>query len=344
LIPLVSVVVPIYNKEKFLRKCVGSLQKQTIKDIQIILVNDGSNDGSLAICKELAAQDRRITVLDQKNGGVSAARNSGLAVAEAAYVGFVDPDDWVESDMYESMLRALTETASDVCLCNISEDRGDQHRVSPIGVSGIVEETEIVEEIVSKVIASPDLNRGKGNIMGSSCRLLLKRELLIKNGIRFPEGIPLMEDTIFCVEAFLKSRRICIEDSSFYHYEKYGSSATNAYLENSFALQQQFHRLLENIVVREGQEASLREELDMRYISMAISAISNEMNPNNPKAAGEKRRTIRAICADRRLQSILADFNMEGYTFRKKTVLQAMRHKWVSYLYSYYALLKKISK
>lgn len=344
MIPLVSVIVPVYNKEKYLRKCIESLQNQTLQPIQIILVNDGSTDQSLAMCQELAAKDSRITVIDQANGGVSAARNSGLAVAEGTYIGFVDPDDWVEVAMYESMHRLLSETASDICICNISEDQNGHQRIIPLPVSGVVEAEEIVPEIVARVIASPDLNRGNGNIMGSSCRLLLKKELLERFGIGFPEGIPLMEDTIFCVEAFLMAERICIDDHSFYHYQKYGSSATNAYLADSFALQQEFHARLAAIVAREGEEASLREELDMRYVSMAISAISNEMNPNNVKRAGAKRQTIRAICTDDKLQAILAHFSLAGYTLRKKSVLLAMKHKRVAYLYHYYAFLKKISK
>src|SRR5207253_2318057 len=104
--PNVSIIVPVYNNEKYLSECLDSLINQTLKDIEIILVNDGSNDNSLLICYEFGKIDGRIKVIDKPNGGVSSARNTGLKLASGKYVGFVDSDDWIESDMYEKMYSA----------------------------------------------------------------------------------------------------------------------------------------------------------------------------------------------------------------------------------------------
>ena len=100
---LVSIIVPIYNAQNYLNRCLDSLLAQTLEDIEIILINDGSKDDSLAICRAYEEKDSRIIVIDQKNAGVSAARNAGLDRASGQYVGFVDPDDWVEPDMYALM-------------------------------------------------------------------------------------------------------------------------------------------------------------------------------------------------------------------------------------------------
>ena len=101
---IVSIIVPVYNAEKTLERCVRSLMAQTLRSIEIILVNDGSRDQSLAICQRLAQEDGRIRLIDKPNGGVSSARNAGLDVARGDYVMFCDSDDWVEPDWCESMV------------------------------------------------------------------------------------------------------------------------------------------------------------------------------------------------------------------------------------------------
>ena len=105
--PVVSVVVPVYKVEKYLERCVASLRSQTLRDVEIILVDDGSPDSCPEMCDALAEQDSRIRVIHKKNGGLSSARNAGLKVASGKYVGFVDSDDDVEPDMYEKMLSVI---------------------------------------------------------------------------------------------------------------------------------------------------------------------------------------------------------------------------------------------
>ena len=98
-VPKVSIIVPVYKVEKYLRKCIDSIINQTLKDIEIILVDDGSPDNCGKICDEYAAKDTRIKVIHKENGGLSSARNAGMEVAEGEYIGFVDSDDWIESDL-----------------------------------------------------------------------------------------------------------------------------------------------------------------------------------------------------------------------------------------------------
>jgi len=105
--PLISVIVPVYNVEKYLERCVKSILLQTYDRLEIILVNDGSKDGSGKLCDELAKGDPRIVVLHKENGGASSARNAGLDLAHGEYIGFVDSDDWIAPDMYEYCLRAI---------------------------------------------------------------------------------------------------------------------------------------------------------------------------------------------------------------------------------------------
>ena len=104
---LISVIVPVYNVEAYLDRCMYSVLNQTYQNLEILLIDDGSTDGSPALCDAYAAKDRRIKVLHKPNGGLSDARNAGLALAQGAYIGYVDSDDWIESDMYASLHLSL---------------------------------------------------------------------------------------------------------------------------------------------------------------------------------------------------------------------------------------------
>ncbi len=115
--PLISVIVPIYKVEQYLNRCVQSIVDQTYKNLEIILVDDGSPDNSPAMCDAWAEKDDRVQVVHKKNGGVSSARNAGLDAANGAYIGFVDGDDYIEPDMYAQLLRAIQKDSSDMAVC-----------------------------------------------------------------------------------------------------------------------------------------------------------------------------------------------------------------------------------
>ena len=117
--PKVSVIIPIYNSEKYLEKCLKSLQNQTLKEIEIICINDGSNDSSLDIIKKFTVNDKRFLVLDEKNYGQSHARNQGLKVASGDYIGFLDADDWAENNMFEALYNTATKLDSDIVMSSI---------------------------------------------------------------------------------------------------------------------------------------------------------------------------------------------------------------------------------
>jgi glycosyltransferase involved in cell wall biosynthesis len=120
--PKVSIIVPVYNAEKYLQECVESVLGQTLSDIELILVDDGSTDSSPTLCDQYAAQDRRVKVIHKPNGRAASARNAGLRVASGEYVAFVDADDWISPDMYEKMLQ----TNADVTLCDYVRFQGEK--------------------------------------------------------------------------------------------------------------------------------------------------------------------------------------------------------------------------
>ena len=136
----ISVIIPVYKVEPYLRKCLDSVLNQTYTNLEVILVDDGSPDNCPSICDEYAAKDPRIKVIHKKNGGLSDARNAGLAAASGRYIAFVDSDDWLALDMLEALYQALTRTESDIAVCNFSQVAPNQKSVT----QGV--ETEIVLE------------------------------------------------------------------------------------------------------------------------------------------------------------------------------------------------------
>lgn len=123
-LPLISIIVPVYNVKDYLEKCLQSICVQTYKNLEIILIDDGSSDGSGELCDLFAQRDGRIKVIHQTNAGQSAARNRGLAVAQGEFLGFVDSDDWIEPDMYEFLYHLLKENGADISICSHYRDKG----------------------------------------------------------------------------------------------------------------------------------------------------------------------------------------------------------------------------
>lgn len=126
---LISVIVPVYNVEKYLNDCVSSIVNQTYKELEIILVDDGSSDLCPSMCDEWAKRDKRIIVIHKKNGGLSDARNAGIEISTGEYIGFVDSDDYIELNMYELMLAALKKNDADYCACGVQTEYEDGRSV-----------------------------------------------------------------------------------------------------------------------------------------------------------------------------------------------------------------------
>lgn len=203
----ISIIVPVYNVEKYVEKCIQSLINQSYKNIEIILVDDGSNDRSNKIIDEYAKVDSRILTIHQKNKGVSAARNAGLKVATGEYVGFVDPDDYVDYQMYETMLKKIELNMSDLAVCGFSKvtELSDKEEIF-----------EIKDELLSPKKCVEDLFdfRGGYAIKPSVWNKLFRRDKI--GDLKFDENIGISEDLKFVVQYILKCNSIVYVKQAFY--------------------------------------------------------------------------------------------------------------------------------
>lgn len=208
-----SVIIPIYNGEKYLPECLESLAAQSIfGSMQVILVNDGSTDGSGRICSDFAAVNRNAVFIDRQNGGVSAARNAGLDAAEGEYIGFIDSDDTVAPDYYERLLNAADENGCDMAFGGMTFDRKEGRREAPAFCeSGMI----IEREDIPKMFAGKMLRDGNQNSVWSK---VLRKNVIQANHIRFPVGIKIAEDKLFVLE-FLKycQRAVCVDGCGYFY-------------------------------------------------------------------------------------------------------------------------------
>lgn len=205
--PKISVIVPVYKAEKYLERCVDSILAQTFADFELILVNDGSPDSSGAICDAYTAKDSRVKVIHKENGGVSAARNTGLDAAKGEFVAFVDSDDYVEPDY----LRVLLWNDCDLSLCG-------NYKHLPDGVVITEHDLQLSACAVTTVLLESMLSSGKlYTVWGKAFR----RSLLQQLKLRFREDICYSEDTIFAMTFAAACETVCCHKEPLYHYVKY---------------------------------------------------------------------------------------------------------------------------
>lgn len=214
---LISIIVPVYNVEKYLEKCVDSLINQTYKNIEIILVDDGSKDNSGSLCDEIAKKDSRIHVIHKKNGGLSSARNEGLKHANGSYIGFVDSDDWLNPIMYETLYNILNKNEADISYCTFAKVFNENEKIPAKNDSDIVtfNKEEAMNSFYTDISVYSTVAWNK----------LYKKELF--DDITYPEG-KIHEDEGTTYKLFYKASKIAFINQPFYYYRFNPKSITNS--------------------------------------------------------------------------------------------------------------------
>lgn len=201
---MISVIIPVYNVESYLRKCLDSVIGQTYRDLEILIVDDGSTDGSSRICDEIASTDNRVHVIHQSNKGLSEARNSGICASTGSYIMFVDGDDWIESSTIECLLQACIDNNADASCCGHYKEFADRTTVHPV-----VAEKKVFEgdEIVAPAM--------RGSFTHYAWEKLWKRDLF--KDCWFPSGMQ-FEDVATTWKLLLKCHRVVCIPNVLFHY------------------------------------------------------------------------------------------------------------------------------
>ena len=222
---MISVIIPLYNVEEYLARCVDSILAQTYENLEVILVDDGAKDSSGAICDAFASKDSRVKVIHKENGGLSSARNAGLEVAAGEYIGFVDSDDWITPDAYAHLM-TLAEKYDVKLVCGGRYDVSGKTGETTVGLCPPREEVVSSEELVGRIFLWDGCD-------SSACDKLYHRSLL--EHFRYPEGM-VCEDVPVTYKIILQTDRVALSDWPFYHYyHRPGSiSTTKTITEKTF--------------------------------------------------------------------------------------------------------------
>lgn len=223
---LISVIVTAYNIEKYLSRCMDSLLAQTYRNLEIILVDDGSTDGTPEICEEYVRKSNKVTVIHKENGGPSAARNAGLAIANGEFIGYVDGDDFIEPDMYQDMLSACLKTGAQIAICSYREVGEGSRKNTPTGDVIELSRQEALEWYIS--------GHEQYHIYHSVWSKLFERSLLKE--IYFEEGRK-SEDIMYTTKALVKAEKCVFLDTNYYNYvlDRQGSIMNSKVQERRFA-------------------------------------------------------------------------------------------------------------
>lgn len=291
----VSVIVPVYNAEKYLVQCLDSIVKQTLKDIEIILIDDGSTDGSAEICKNYLS-DSRVSYYHKENEGLAAARDDGMMRANGEYIGFVDSDDWIKPDMYEKMYNAAKSNDSDVVFCNCIQNENG-HRFSRELPVGAYNRDKIKSEVLPKALAFISKDGGKRAIRWSNCMRIYKKDTLNKNNIKFDRRLRRSQDLQLTYESMLVAQNFYYIDEPFYHNRVVSDSLSRGYTKNMWPL----YTYLIEILYKDTEnfkEMDLMDQMHLRAFFFATDCIENEMKPLCPNDKKTKIKLIEQIMND----------------------------------------------
>ena len=310
--PKVSVIVPMYNVEKYLDTCVQSIQNQTLRDIEIILVDDGSPDR----CGEMA----RIKVVHRENGGLGPARNSGMEIATGEYIGFVDSDDWIEPQMFEELYAAATKRDADICFsgmqCMIDGAKGDRN-VNPFADQVLTGQEEIFR--LRRSFYGPLPNRQKWDpVPVSVWTAVYRRSLIVDNNLRFRNIRS--EDKFFNTAACKVASTITAIGETRYNYRCDGqSSITRSFSDHMVDSYLELFREL--FVMANSEDLSYRDECVLRAKRGIIDyvRVASQVITKSASTTAKKNNAIYLLASDEMVINAL-----KNYQLRKLPIKQAL--------------------
>lgn len=245
--PKISIIVPIYNVEKYLDECMQSLLNQTLKDIEIILVDDESPDNCPKMCDDFANKDTRVKVVHKKNGGLGFARNSGLDVATGEYVAFIDSDDFIDLNMMETLYHVAISEKADVVRCGLKfySDNSFKERHDVITKQVFRGRNQVDDFLLDFVGPKPECKRDV-KYMVSACCCIHSRKLIEEYKLRFmSERLTLSEDLIWAIDLYTKAQCIVYLPYCFYAYRMNPTSITHNYNMDKYNRNHKFYALIE---------------------------------------------------------------------------------------------------
>lgn len=337
--PSISVIVPVYQAEKYLKKCVESVVKQTFSEWELLLIDDGCTDDSPAICDQCAAEDDRIRVFHKKkNGGVSAARNLGLNEAKGECIAFLDVDDRFEFRALETMWCLREQTGADTVGCaHLNLYANGNKSVEPLLPAGVYDEQGIREGIVHPLLG----DRLKVPVFnGFIWRYLFSADIIRSARITF-EGAYL-EDELFLMEYFCNAKKLAVTEQPLYRYFLNPSSATHRYMKDFMKVFGRFMERKEALVKKYQLEEARPQWRENSNWAGLLIAIGNEYAPGNSASIRERQKAVKELCRRPEMAKAITELTPEGLNPNKQMVANFVKGGHFFILTQMYRLKNRI--
>lgn len=321
----VSIIVPVYKVENYLEQCVESIMNQTLQDIEIILVDDGSPDKCPKICDEYANKDTRIKVIHKKNGGLSSARNAGIKVATGEYIGFVDSDDYIELDMYENMYNTAVENNVDFVMSDYYRfSENERYSVSLDIEGGLYNRTNIIEKIFPQLIMKSDINYGP---LLAVWHCIYKRTFLEKNNLLFDEEVKYSEDNLFSsIVGYKADSFYYMKEDCFYNYRYNPNSISKTYKPDAWDVYVKMNNRLNNIFMN-VDDYDFKNQIKAHIIYYAFNCINHV--GYSDKRLIEKYKEIKKILNTLELRNGFKDFKLEEVSLKLRISVFMLKYKFI---------------
>lgn len=328
--PKVSVIIPIYNGEKYIDDCMRCMKSQTYEKIEIILVDDGSKDRSGAICDEYAKSDDRIKVCHQENGGLSSARNLGIRNATGKYVWFFDVDDAVEPTVIEDNVKLAEENQADVVMFGFWYFDVDKQELIPneLGSAFVGTAEEYFHNFLVHTV--------EHEVFNAPWNKMIRKELLEKNNLWFDTRYPIYEDIIFAASLLRIAQKIVVNDKLYYKYfvRSSGSLITRFY-DTFFESVTQFHdNAMEYCKRYENNDKQIRR-FNLLYVTHVFTHLK-QISCRQQLSKGEKYKLIDKILESDKLQSAVENADLAG---RKRIIRMLIQRRMRKTICMFYRIL-----
>lgn len=336
---MVSVVVPVYNVEKYLKRCVESILAQTEKELEIILVDDGSTDNSGRICDEYAKAYSHIKAVHKENGGLTSAWIAGVKAAKGDYIGFVDSDDWIDQDMYQRMYQKAREYGADMVCCGLKKEFENSKREAVCLSDRLSQEYYTEQEIAEKIVPVLlcDGSFDSRAIPASRAMKLYRRELLENNLKYCNDKVSIGEDLVITFACLQDCKSIyTIHDFYPYHYWINESSLTGKhdreYLEKLLVLQKQLIYI--NREKSDGiYQYDYSEQIINDFLFLVLMCIKEEIYKNRTDKTKQVIRRVREMCETKEVAQALENYHMPKLMLTGKVFVFLMKHKMYLLMY-----------
>lgn len=327
--PKLSVVIPVYNAESYLERCITSILNQTYSNIEVILVDDGSKDGSGVLCDSYAAKHENISVIHTVNQGAGQARNTGIKASTGELIAFVDADDYIEPQMYEDLIGKLIEQEVNAVYCGYYTERKG---VRKPGLTDIPEAVYRSIYLLESMIGSLPKEQNEHDFTISSCNAVYRKNIICKHNIEFAD-CDRCEDLIFNIQFLSVGGYIYYLDNKYYIYTQNEQSASHKYSFDSLEKEKKVYKKVTGILKKKELDEKFQLRYDRLFLGRIRICIRQEANRNDTWNIVEKVSNIKKIVNDGLVEAIIKKYPYHSNPLKLRIFHSSLKNKWIGLLF-----------